>query len=77
MPHALRPNQREAMGFVFGILEGTHRVLIPAVNDDCYRENRSLIANTSIVGGLRHALVRLHGKSNGIVTDNVPPAGLF
>lgn len=75
MPEALRPNQRWSMDFVSDTFGASRRFRILAVNDDCCRENLGLIADTSISGDRvareLDALVRLYGKPESIVSDNV------
>jgi putative transposase len=75
MPQALRPNQRWSMDFVSDTFGASRRFRILAVNDDCCRENLALIADTRISGDRitreLDALVRLYGRPESIVTDNV------
>jgi transposase InsO family protein len=87
MPQALRPNQRWSMDFVSDTFGASRRFarhcsrtngaqwLALAVSDDCCRENLGLIADTSISGDRvtreLDALVRLYGKPESIVSDNV------
>ena len=74
MPEALRPNQRWSMDFVSDTFGASRRFRILAVNDDCCRENLSLVADTSISGARvareLDAMVRLYGKPVSIVSDN-------
>ena len=75
MPEARRPNQRWSMDFLSDSYGASRRFRILAVNDDCCRENLALVADTSISGERvareLDALVRLYGKPQSIVTDNV------
>ncbi len=74
MPEAIRPNQRWSLDFVSDTFGASRRFRIPAVIDDCCRENLCLVADTSISGARvareLDALVRLHGKPECIVSDN-------
>ena len=75
MPEAIRPNQRWSVDFVSDTFGASRRFRILAVLDDCCRENLCLVADTSISGARvareLDALVRLHGKPESIVSDNV------
>lgn len=75
MPEAIRPNQRWSLDFVSDTFGASRRFRILAVIDDCCRENLCLVADTSISGARvareLDALVRLHGKPESIVSDNV------
>ena len=74
MPVPLRPNQRWSPDFLPDTFEACRRFRIPAVNDDCCRENPALIADTSISGARvareLDVLVRIYGKPTCIVSDN-------
>jgi putative transposase len=74
MPTALRPNQRWSMDFVSDTFGASRKFRILAVNDDCCRENLSLISDTSLSGARvareLDALVRVYGKPESIVSDN-------
>ena len=50
MPEAIRPNQRWSLDFVSDTFGASRRFRIPAVIDDCCRENLCLVADTSISG---------------------------
>ena len=74
MPEALRPGERWSLDFLSDTFGASRRFRILAVNDDCCRENLSLMADTSI-SGVRvarelDALVRLYGRPASIVSDN-------
>ncbi len=74
MPAALRPGERWALDFVSDTIGASHKFRILAVNDDCFRENLCLVADTSISGALvareRDALGRVYGKPACIVSDD-------
>ena len=71
MPEALRPGERWSLDFLSDTFGASRRFRILAVNDDCYRENLCLMADTSISGARElDALVRLYGKPASIVSDN-------
>ncbi len=63
-----------SLDFLSNTFAASRRFHILAVNDDCCRENLSLMADTSISGARvareLDALVRLYGKPVGIVSDN-------
>lgn len=50
MPVPLRPNQRWSLDFLSDTFGACRKFRILAVNDDCYRENLALIADTSVSG---------------------------
>lgn len=74
VPEALRPAERWSLDFLSDTFGASRRFRILAVNDDCCRENLCLTADTGISGTRvareLDALVRLHGKPAGIVSDN-------
>ncbi|PTV93254.1 putative transposase, partial [Rhodobacter aestuarii] len=74
MPVPLRPNQRWSLDFLSDTFGACRKFRILAVNDDCCRENLTLIADTSLSGARvareLDALVRIYGKPNCIVSDN-------
>ena len=74
MPEALRPGERWSLDFLSDTFGASRRFRILAVNDDCCRENLSLMADTSISGARvareLDALVRLYGRPASIVSDN-------
>jgi putative transposase len=63
------------MDFVSDTFGASRKFRILAINDDCFRENLCLIADTSISGARvareLDTLVRLYGKPACIVSDNV------
>lgn len=65
MPVPLRPNQRWSLDFLSGTFEACRKFRILAVNADCCRENPSLIADTSILGGQGRAGTRCAGQGLG------------
>tara|TARA_R110002049_G_scaffold84723_2_gene215647 strand:- start:89 stop:640 length:552 start_codon:yes stop_codon:yes gene_type:complete len=75
MPVPLRPNQPWSLGFLSDTFGACRKFRIPAVNDDCCRENLCLVPDTSISGARvareLDALVRIYGKPACIVSDNV------
>jgi putative transposase len=74
MPVPLRPNQRWSLDFLSDRFVACRKFRILAVNDDCCRENLTLIADTSISGARAarelDAMVRIHGKPACVVSDN-------
>jgi transposase InsO family protein len=62
------------MDFVSDTFGASRKFMILAINDDCFRENLCLIADTSISGARvareLDTLVRLYGKPACIVSDN-------
>ena len=75
MPIPNRPNVRWSLDFVsdtFGVLR---KFRILAIIDDCTRENLGLIADTSLSGARvareLTAMIRIYGKPDCIVSDNV------
>jgi putative transposase len=62
------------MDFVSDTFGASRKFRILAINDDCFRENLCLIADTSISGARvareLDTLVRLYGKPACIVSDN-------
>ena len=74
MPVALHPGERWSLDFVSDTFAASRKFRILAVNDDCFRENLGLVADTSISGARvardLDALIRLYGKPACIVSDN-------
>jgi putative transposase len=74
MPVPLAPGARWSMDFVSDTFGASRKFRILAINDDCFRENLCLIADTSISGARvareLDTLVRLYGKPACIVSDN-------
>jgi putative transposase len=72
LPVPLRPNQRWSLDFLSDTFGACRKFRILAVNDDCCRENLTLIADTSISGARvareLDALVRNSGKPACIVS---------
>ena len=75
MPVPDLPGQRWSLDFVSDSLQSGRRLRILAVNDDCTRENLCLIADFSFTGERvareLSALIRLYGRPDCIVSDNV------
>ena len=75
MPVPVRPNIRWSLDFVSDTFSASRRFRILAVNDGCTRENLGLIADTSLSGARvareLTAMIRIYGKPDCIVTDNV------
>jgi putative transposase len=75
MPVPLRPNQRWSLDFVSDTFGASRKFRILAVNDDCTRQNLGLIADTSLSGARvareLTAMIRIYGKPDCIVSDNV------
>jgi putative transposase len=75
IPVPVQPNARWSMDFLSDTFGASRRFRILAVNDDCCRENLCLIADTSISGARvareLEALMRIYGKPDCIVSDNV------
>lgn len=73
MLEAARPNARWSPDFLADSFGASRKFRIPAVIDDCSRENRCLTADTSISGARvareLDALVRICGKPACIVSD--------
>ena len=74
MPEVQRPGERWSLDFLSDAFGASRRFRILAVNDDCYRENLCLVADTAI-SGVRvapelDALVRIYGKPKSIVSNN-------
>ena len=74
MPQALRLGEDWSLDFLSDTFGASRSFRILAVNDDCYRENLCLMADTSISGARvtreLDALVRVYGKPASIVSDN-------
>ena len=69
----LRANQRWSLDFLSDTFGACRKFHVLAVNDDCCRGNRALMADTSISGARvareLDALVSIYGKPTRIVSD--------
>ena len=74
-PMPNRPNVRSSLDFVSDTFGASRKFRILAVNDDCTRGNLGLIADTSLSGARLAreltAMIRIYGKLDCIVSDNV------
>ena len=74
-PRHGRSDPWRSHGSISDTFGASRRFRILAVNDDCCRENLALVADTSISGARvareLDGLVRLYGKPESIVSDNV------
>ena len=74
VPMPLQPNQRWSLDFLSDTFGACRKFRVLAINDDCCRQNLTLIADTSISGTRvareLDALVKIYGKPACIVSDN-------